>query len=218
MMKPEEIIEGLKYTVAMCEYDPLTGDIIERCFMNEMTRTTYDACKAAIEFIEKHQYVHNKCKKCIEFSEFKKQPNSLEQIIWERDTAINQLKELGYGFGERIEKCDDYISREETLNKINGLIAEYIPLMPTGWTLPLNIAKTINELPSVTPQQTSWIPVSERLPEDGSWSLFTDGKRVSIERYKADAFDHFFPKGKYFVFEDVIAWMPLPKPYKEGEK
>lgn len=44
--------------------------------------------------------------------------------------------------------CGDCISREETLNKINELIAEYIPLMPTGWT----IAKTINELPPVKPQ------------------------------------------------------------------
>lgn len=51
----------------------------------------------------------------------------------------------------KMEQVEDCISREETLNKINGLITEYIPLMPTGWTLPLNIAKTINELPSVTP-------------------------------------------------------------------
>lgn len=51
-----------------------------------------------------------------------------------------------------LKPCEDCISREETLNKINELIAEYIPLMPTGWTLPLNIAKTINELPSVQPQ------------------------------------------------------------------
>lgn len=65
----------------------------------------------------------------------------------------------------KLEPCEDCISRAETLNKINELIAEYIPLMPIGWTLPLNIAKTINELPSVTPQQTRWIPCSERLPE-----------------------------------------------------
>ena len=53
------------------------------------------------------------------------------------------------------EPCEDCISREEAINKINTLIAEYIPLMPTGWTLPLNIARTINELPSVTPQQST---------------------------------------------------------------
>lgn len=53
----------------------------------------------------------------------------------------------------------NYISQEETLNKINALIAEYIPLMPIGWTLPLNIAKTINEMPTVTLSRTrgKWI-------------------------------------------------------------
>ena len=33
-----------------------------------------------------------------------------EQVMWERDIAIQQLKELGYGFGEKIEpqatNCD----------------------------------------------------------------------------------------------------------------
>ena len=32
---------------------------------------------------------------------------SFEQIKWERDTAIAQLKELGYEFGEKIETIDD---------------------------------------------------------------------------------------------------------------
>ena len=61
------------------------------------------------------------------------------------------------------QPCEDCISREETFNKINTLIAEYIPLMLPGWTLPLNIARTINELPPVTPQ-----------PKTGQWIRQTD--------------------------------------------
>ena len=62
------------------------------------------------------------------------------------------------------QPCENAISREDTLNKINTLIAEYIPLMPIGWTLPLNIAKTIKELPSVTPQPKTghWISDVDR--------------------------------------------------------
>ena len=63
-------------------------------------------------------------------------------------------------------------------------------------------------------EQTSWTPVSEGLPEDGTWSLFTDGKTVSVERYKSDAIDHFFPNGRWFSLEESTAWMPLPEPYK----
>lgn len=35
-----------------------------------------------------------------------------EQVMWERDVAIGQLKELGYGLGQKVEPCDDAISRE----------------------------------------------------------------------------------------------------------
>ncbi len=56
-----------------------------------------------------------------------------------------------------------------------------------------------------------WIPVSERLPEDGEWAIFTDGKHKSIERYKEDALDHFYPAGRWFELEDAVAWWPLPE-------
>ena len=61
---------------------------------------------------------------------------------------------------------------------------------------------------------SGWIPVDERLPEDGTWNIFTDGVQISVERYKLDAIDHFFPSGRWFELEQVIAWMPLPEPYK----
>lgn len=116
---------------------------------------------------------------------------------------------------EEIEPSEDCIRREKTLNKINELIAEYIPLMPIGWTLPLNIAKTINEMPTVTPQQTSWIPCSERLPEENGNYLVTVEANDGTASIKFQMVDHYGPKwlheGKH---EKVIAWMPLPELYK----
>ena len=69
---------------------------------------------------------------------------------------------------------------------------------------------------SAQPERTGkWIPQRERLPEDGEWCLFTDGVSMSVERYKEDALDHFFPEGRWFRLEDAIAWMSLPEPYQE---
>lgn len=74
--------------------------------------------------------------------------------------------------------------------------------------------------------EAEWIPLSyddyglvtdfphER---DGEWVIVTDGKNISVERIKKDAYDHFFPNGRWFELEDAIAWMPLPKPYKGGD-
>lgn len=56
-----------------------------------------------------------------------------------------------------------------------------------------------------------WVPLTEALPEDGTWNLFTDGRRISLERYKQDAEDHFYPAGRYFDLAEAVAWMELPK-------
>lgn len=56
-----------------------------------------------------------------------------------------------------------------------------------------------------------WISFAEKLPEDGTWNIFTDGKSISVERYKHDAIDHFLPKPRFFELEDAVAWMPFPE-------
>ena len=54
---------------------------------------------------------------------------------------------------------------------------------------------------------------------DGEWVIVTDGNTISVERIKKDVYDHFYPNGRWFELDDVIAWMPLPKPYREdGEE
>ena len=71
--------------------------------------------------------------------------------------------------------------------------------------------------------KSHWIPVTERLPEVGHRVIFSmnndeiyigalhtsdNGLKITLE-----------PTGisYWYSFENVIAWMPLPKPYKEGE-
>lgn len=81
-----------------------------------------------------------------------------------------------------------------------------------------------------------WILVSERLPEDGTYLVTVeridgepriDMKSFAKDLHKVDEFD--FPKHKcgwydydseYGYWEDtnVIAWMPLPKPYEPQER
>ena len=46
-----------------------------------------------------------------------------EQVRWERDTALEQLKELGYSLGEKPRKSD-LISRAEILDYIDNMPSE----------------------------------------------------------------------------------------------
>ena len=106
------------------------------------------------------------------------------------------------------EPCNDCVSREKVWSMItsgkypNENDEQFID----------RLVEELEKMPSVTPTQ-NWIPVSERLPEDGTWNIFTDGKNVSVERYKSDAIDHFNPNGRWFSLEEAVAWMPLPQPY-----
>jgi hypothetical protein len=93
--------------------------------------------------------------------------STVDRYDWLDDWYEGQtdVEVLGYRLlsdidNKKLEPCEDAISREETLNKINALVAKYIPLMIPGWTLPLEIARTICGMPSVTPQQKvgKWMP------------------------------------------------------------
>ena len=75
------------------------------------------------------------------------------------------------------------------------------------------ILGVIDEQPTVA--ASPWHRVEEELPNDGEWAIFTNGKVVTVERFKVDAYNHFFPASQWFDFEDAIAWMPLPEPPKE---
>jgi len=117
--------------------------------------------------------------------------------------------------------CEDLISRQAVLDAM-------YELCNTGETLKENpwrdnphidaITDAIDDLPSVTPQQRTgrWIPVSERVPEDGEEVLcFLESEEMAVlfrrnNWGQYEWVDGGFATGSY----DVIAWMPLPQPYK----
>lgn len=106
------------------------------------------------------------------------------------------------------------------------------------WTHELAIDEVINEIKEKSKQdfiticeedgepKQGWIPLKWEDEEtkckcdfpvelDGHWVLVTNGKSISVERIKIDALDHFFPSGRWYELENVVAWMPLPEQYQE---
>ena len=118
-------------------------------------------------------------------------------------------------YKEPITKNDlgvDAVSRQSVLD----LIADYDLSMG-------QVVRGIHALPSVTPQEPKWIPVSERLPD-------TDNEVLCWYEYYHWSRKKILPEyglGSYFKETEswfgevanghkvrVIAWMPLPEPYK----
>lgn len=112
------------------------------------------------------------------------------------------------------QPSEDCISRQAVKEMLREEWTKYIPM-----ELDINLSfvlEKINELPSVTPQQTRWVPVSERLPEKHDCYLVTTKWKGS---YSGDVYTEtnmavYREKLEEWDSVGVIAWMPLPEPYK----
>lgn len=99
----------------------------------------------------------------------------------------------------------------------------------------------IRNMPAINPTKTGWIPVSERLPDDIRPVIVTWKNNDPASYYQYIVGKHFigvahYLKGKWYWYSsttedflaeygryegeefdeaiEVIAWMPLPEPYK----
>lgn len=68
------------------------------------------------------------------------------------------------------------------------------------------IAITMNEESEVE-ESSGWISTRDRLPEDRTWAIFSNGVDQSIEKYENG---NFSPQGRWFDFSSAVKWMPLP--------
>lgn len=126
----------------------------------------------------------------------------------------------------------DLINRQDAIDALQAEINKAIPpfddavgAIRCGVRLARNI---IEDLPSAQPEliacgegelksESQWIPVSERLPEK-EFNLYIVTYKMSAEDFRTGISD--FCHGTWAVrpHGEVIAWMPLPNPYKETEE
>ena len=128
---------------------------------------------------------------------------------------------------EHGKPCEDCISREALLT----LLEE-----PMNWTDSEaeiqeqkdyeNFVALVKSMPIVTPQQARWIPCSERMPEVSDHYLIQYSRHIcpdemavayySVEEAECDK-NYTWEFKPFADCKEVIAWMPLPEPYKESE-
>lgn len=140
--------------------------------------------------------MERECNKCVHRKE-----HGCEKWDCEFEPYANP-KEDGGSLVER-HPCEDAVSRQDIYFKLtngaypNETIEQFID----------RLVKELKALPPVEPTR-KWIPVSERLPEDGERVLVTQKVRDSAIVY-GTTFPFEKAKEKY-----ITAWMPKPKPYQ----
>jgi len=121
-------------------------------------------------------------------------------------TTVEILKEMAFTATE---------TQRRALEDAISAISDYKKMQEISLDLAFENDELINK--------SRWIPVSERLPEDGELVLFsTKTDRVFEGRYFDDSTDHqwYSFRDECFAWNNVVtAWQPLPEPYKErGEQ
>lgn len=82
------------------------------------------------------------------------------------------------------------------------------------------IVRCIKEEYDIT---TGWILCSERLPKDDDWVIVTILDERGVTPYRYTDFGWYLEVANCWIIDaerrtDVTAWMPLPKPYKGGDR
>lgn len=130
-------------------------------------------------------------------------------------------------------RISDLIDRQSAIKAINEIIA----VTPTQIDTVSDCIDAVNSLPSAQPEdkcgecdawnqyknytrqpEQRWIPVSERLPEDGTDILVTyvdeeETRIIPVNYGRGTWFDCIFDRALDSL--KVTAWMPLPEPYWE---
>lgn len=100
------------------------------------------------------------------------------------------------------------LSNEQAANELKAMQEHVEPYMSV-------VGLTAYDMAIKALKQTRWIPVSERLPEENGNYLVTVEANDGTASIKFQMVDHYGPE---WLHEEkprkVIAWMPLPEPYK----
>ena len=118
---------------------------------------------------------------------------------------------------------DELISRQVAIDRINTqrehLEPDVYPQDKIGDAAYRICAEFIERLPSAQPERKTgrWIPVTEQLPgSSGNYLVSVKSIGWNCKEYVVNDIAYWDSSEGFHKADEVIAWMPLPEPYKGG--
>ena len=137
---------------------------------------------------------------------------------------------------DEVEECKEKKSKLDLISRADAIEAVGKYKEEHGYAYydcACDIENDLKQLPSASVEVGEWIPCSERLPSENgrylvTYPLFVGGNKwVNVLWYGKPSMPNIKVKGKCWyrsddeygdvVYDDILAWMPLPKPYKGGD-
>lgn len=170
------------------------------------------------EIIAQLKTVYPKCSKMVNYR--------LQGGFIDHDAPLGQAIDEAIKVLEQ-EPCENVVSRAEVKKIAKEMYLEVANMELDVSTISDCISYTsskcrevlerkLQALLSVTPQEPRWIPATERLPEYCKEVLTcSNGGFIEIQSLE-ESYGGYWEnqKGDWADFDEVIAWMPLPEPYK----
>lgn len=104
---------------------------------------------------------------------------------------------------------DDIITIEECITRLDAIRHEIVPDSRDHFALSAGIAALYEMENGHAVNQ--WIPCSERLPEDTTCVLVTDGENIAITYFKDGEWEYHDQYGNHYeLYCGITHWMPLP--------
>lgn len=177
MIDKEKVIMGLECCIprnGTCQYkqEPICP-YVEHCQKEDYAALQRDALvllKEQEEWLRKFQ--KDKDKLCLEVSKWKHKFHDappkfvsqgvVDQIRWERDTALSQLEQIGKGLGS---KMDDIVALLKEQGKPNGKCVNECECWDSAYERGKQDA--LKEQEEVKPKQGEWIYCEDASGQDG---------------------------------------------------
>ena len=103
---------------------------------------------------------------------------AFEQVMWERDVAIGQLRELSYGLGQKIEPCDGAVSRKA----VDELSRALVHTTRDKADFLCNFWEGLQKLPPVTQKSTE---CDDAISREAVYSILNE-HHIDEDRIKSD--------------------------------
>ena len=135
--------------------------------------------------------------------------NDQHTVDHDRDWIIGCIKHDGFIKTDRFDKANQIILDALSGEAETKCVAQ----------IKVDTEEIVRRIKEEYDIMGGWIPCSEGLPKKGEVVLITNGKgNVRCGQYRSEhdvrgGTHYWWWKGK--TVETVIAWMPLPKPYRE---